>query len=246
MAMEQFLSKIGNDNLQRGDKYFQGVEETSERYIPWLDVYHGRSFTATHWPVIGPGAVSIPLYIYLYHQYQIGYSGWIDMGFSPCGFEKYGLGRSFIFGLWPGVRVGGNFLLKNGQLTEELRLLKGYVELIKEFPEFLLRGRMIGETEIEGSSPFDQNNGKGEQLPVEWNSVQGISWLSENGNRTAYALANLHDSEQNIRIQLNGENENAYRSSGYSCDKHQERTEIIPQDGCINFTIRPWELIIVY
>ncbi len=133
-----------------------------------------RTFVYCHsMAVYGPGAVSIPLYIYLYHQYQIGYAGWIDGGFSPCGYEKYGLGRSFIFGIYPGVRVSGNMELKGENPSDELKMLKGYIGLMKEFPEFLLRGRMVGELTIEGSAPFDQSVGKGDKIPIQWNSVQG-------------------------------------------------------------------------
>ncbi len=244
-SMEKFLSKIGSDNLKRGNKYFQGVEETSERYIPYLDVFHGRSFTATVWPVSGPGAVSIPLYIYLYHQYQIAYAGWIDGGFSPCGYEKYGLGRAFILGMYPGIRVGGNMELKGDNPSDELKMLKGYVELMKEFPEFLLRGRMIGEVVVEGSDYLNTAIGKGDKIPVKWNSVQGICWLSENGDKTAYALANLSDSTQKIRIKLEGENNGLFCSSGYASGKEQKQTGIIPENGCINLIMRPWELAMV-
>ena len=38
-----------------------------------------------------PGAVAIPLYIYVHHEYQLNYAGWIDRGFSPFGDERYGI-----------------------------------------------------------------------------------------------------------------------------------------------------------
>lgn len=244
-SMEKFLAKIGSDNLKRGNKFFQGVEETSERYIPYLDVFHGRSFTATAWPVSGPGAVSIPLYIYLYHQYQIAYAGWIDGGFSPCGYDKYGLGRSFIFGMYPGVRVGGNMELKEENPSDELRMLKGYVELMKEFPEFLLRGRMIGEAVVGGSTPFDQSVGKGGNIPVPWNSVQGICWLSESGDQTAYALANMSEKVQQIRIKLSCQETGINKYSGYAMGIHLDNKLIASDNKWISFAMAPWELAIV-
>ncbi len=244
-SMEQFLSKIASDNMKRGNKFFQGVEETSERYIPYFDVFHGRSFTATAWPVYGPGAVSIPLYIYLYHQYQIGYAGWIDGGFSPCGYEKYGLGRSFIFGIYPGVRVSGNMELKGENPSDELKMLKGYIGLMKEFPEFLLRGRMVGELTIEGSAPFDQSVGKGDKIPIQWNSVQGICWLSESGNQIGYALANLSEKAQQVRVRLNYMKPGKYQYSGYVMGENIDNKLIASDDDWVSFMMEPWELAVL-
>ena len=91
------------DNLRRKARplnpdSFLGIEEPCECYIPWIDIYHGRAFTATRWPANGPGAVSIPLYVYLYHEYQPGYAGWIDGGFSPAGNVRWGMARAFLSG----------------------------------------------------------------------------------------------------------------------------------------------------
>ncbi len=242
-SMKKFLEKIESDNIKRGNKFFQGVEEPSEPYIPYLDVFHGRCFTGTLWPI----AVSIPLYNYLYHQYQIAYAGWIDDWFSPCGYEKYGLGRAFIFGMYPGIRVRGNMVLIRDNPSAELKMLQGYVGLMKESPEFLLRGRMIGEIKTEGSTPFDESVGtEKDKIPVQWNSVQGICWLSEDGNKTAYALANLSDKVQQIRVKLvNHQESDTYNYSGYVMGNHLDIKLISHENNWISFSMEPWELAIV-
>lgn len=244
-AMEKFLARVQSENKARGNDFFQGVEETSEKYIPYLDVFHGRSFTATAWPVHGPGAVSIPLYLFLYHQYQIGYAGWIDGGFSPAGFEKYGLGRSFIFGMYPGVRVAGKMDLKADNPSDELKMLKGYIHLMKEAPKFLLRGRMIGELQLKGAELFDQEVNKGDKIPIKWNAVQGISWLSEYGDQVGYALANLSGKSQEIQIKLVRDNERLFKRSGYVLDKERNQKGLKPINGWLSITLQPWELAIV-
>jgi hypothetical protein len=244
-AIEKFFSGICSENEARGIDFFQGTEEPCEKYIPYLDAFHGRSFTATVWPVAGRGAVSIPLYIFLYHQYQISYAGWIDGGFSPSGFEKYGIGRSFIFGMYPGVRVGGNMQVKGNNSSDELKMLKGYVHFMKEASEFLIRGRMIGELQLKGSEPFNQEVKKGDKIPIKWNAVQGISWLSEKGDKVAYALTNLSEKSQTIQIELVKGNEALFKLSGYVLDKEQNQKGLKPDNGWLTITLQPWELAIV-
>ena len=244
-AMERFFSRICSENEARKIAFFQGTEEPCEKYIPYLDEFHGRSFTSTVWPAVGPGAVSIPLYIFLYHQYQIGYAGWIDGGFSPSGYEKYGIGRSFIFGMYPGVRVNGKMELKGDNPSDELKILKGYVHLTKESPDFLLHGRMIGETQIEGSEIFNQNKGRGDKIPVKWNAVQGISWISEYGDKVGYAITNLSEKSQTVQIKLVKDMERLFKLSGYVLDKSQNQNGLRPVNGWLTITLQPWELAIV-
>jgi len=241
-SMEKFLSKIQSDNLKRGEHCFQGVEEPCERYVPYFDVFHGRAFTATRWPVYGPGAVSVPLYLYLYHQYQIAYAGWIDGGFSPCGYEKYGLGRAYIFGMYPGVRTGGKMELRKNAPSDELLMLKGYLYLMNEAPDFLLRGRMIGETEIEGSGLFDTSAGRGDEIPVSWDAVQGITWLSEKGDRQGTALANLSGEKQDIKIRVEANDGLLFQFVGCRHGQSRRQQGLAPRDGWVQVTMLPWEL----
>ena len=243
-AMEKFLYGISEENRNR-EGAFQGIEEPCERYIPCLDVFHGRSFTATDWPAIGPGAVIIPLYLYLYHQYQIGYAGWIDGRFSPAGNVKCGLGRAFIFGMYPGIRARGSTELNPEKPSEDLKMLKGYVQLIKKFPEYLLHGRMLGELQIRGSDPFNQDVGSGDTIPVEWNAVQGIAWLSVSGDRVGYALANLSGKSQKIRVKLGSDNGQEYGSIGYVLDKEVKRYAMKPHNGWLDMVVQPWELAFI-
>ncbi len=241
-SMERFLSKIQSDNMNRGETYFQGVEEPCERYIPFFDVFHGRAFTATKWPVYGPGAVSVPLYLFLYHQYQIAYAGWIDGGFSPCGFEKYGLGRAYIFGMYPGIRAGGNMELREDAPSDELLMLKGYLHLMKEAPDFLLRGRMIGETEIEGSGPFDTLAGRGDEIPASWDAVQGITWFSEKGDRQGVALANLSYEKQNVRIRVEANDGLLFQLVSCWDGQSGRQQGLASREGWVELTMHPWEL----
>jgi hypothetical protein len=205
-AMSDFLRGVRAEAKAKYPDSFMGVEEPCEAYIPYLDVYHGRAFTDTVWPVNGPGAVSIPLFIYLYHEYIIGYAGWCDAGFSPMGDARIGLARSFIFGMLPGVRYGGPFTIQESNQTEEMLLLCRIAKLVRKCPDYLLLGMMLPEPKIYDSPPLQAPPPKAPwqkrpALPIPWNVVQATTWISSRGN-VCYAVANLSAQPVKPRIEV--------------------------------------------
>lgn len=264
-AMRDFLSTTRAEGKMISADIFMGVEEPCEIYIPYLDIFHGRSYTDTEWPVMGPGGVAVPLFIYLYHPYQIGYSGWIDPAFSPFRDERYGLGRSFIFGMYPGVRVADNYDLTTGlysnaittgkfslmdkTISDEMKTLKAYTELMKAYPEFLVHGEMNGEADIEGSAGIAlDENVKRIPLPVSWKEVQGIGWLSDQNDAIAYALTNLSGKEYNgLIIKLDGKAKGNAEFIYY--DYNAGSVVKVPitnsPDGLMEFSLKPWQIGII-
>lgn len=245
-SMEQFLSGIQLKNIKQGKRRFQGVEETCERYIPFLDVYHGRAYTAAVWPVIGKGAVSVPLYIYLYHPYHIGYAGWIDESFSPYNYVKYGIGRAFIFGMYPGVRVAGNTNL-NATVTEELLMLKSYVQLMKLKPEIVLSGKMISMLDIQGADYLNNyvDKNKKEKTPLNWLSVQGVGWKSSKDGRIAYVVANLSGKTQRVMITSIEGKTNRFQKWSSVLGAMKKVEDIASGNAGIELSLQPWELAII-
>lgn len=241
-ATENFLTTIAQKNAKEGNT-FQGVEETCERYAHLFDIYHGRVFTDTHWPVYGPGAVSIPLYIYLYHEYQMGYAGWIDEGFSPSGYTKYGLGRAFIFGMLPGIRVSGETELTS-EPSEELLMLKSYTELLKLYPEYLIKGRMCGEVSIIGADDFNHMLAETNKFPIYWLSVQGIIWESNQNGGKGVALVNMLDKEQEIEFKPPS-NGKQFQLVSYCNGKRNNDKYIAVDEGKIKLSLLPWELCMI-
>ena len=205
-AMRRFLAGVRSEMHSRNPDSFIGVEEPCEAYIPWIDAVHGRTFTDTHWPVIGSGAVSIPLYIYVYHEHQLNYAGWIDSGFSPFGDERYGLGRAFIFGMQPGVRVNsGAFQYEPGDTpTAKLLMLRDSARLTARLQRFLLLGRMLHDPVVIGSPPIEPPGERGwsarPALPVAWPVVQATAWSDAEGD-VCYAVVNLSDSPQSVELE---------------------------------------------
>ena len=237
-AMVEFLNTINAIKKKRGEqKFFQGVEEPCERFAHLFDIYHGRAFTDTRWPVVGPGAISIPLYSFLYHEYQPGYAGWIDKGFSPSGNIKYGIGRSFIFGMLPGIRVKGATRLKI-PLTKELLMLKSYIILMKKIPQYVLHGRMIGEASILNAFPFEHSK----PVPVQWASVQGIMWQSFGDNTKSILLSNLSEYKQTVWIGVDDLLSSKLKKIASTNGTGIEQQMLQSTGGLVSVELNPWEL----
>jgi len=242
-----------------------GVEEPCEAYAQLIDIYHGRIFTDTRWPVNGPGAVSIPLYVYLYHAYQPGYAGWIDAGFSPFGREKYGLGRAFIFGMLPGVRLtrgGGLFDLERPQISDELKILRNIARLQAFQKDSLILGRMLPAPNVKGSpnlvpleGSLQRQTRRGDTgaaqkrtgLPIPWPVVQATAWQAVDGKTICYAFANLSDQAHRITLGLIGKDGAAVtlERKGYSLDQEikAKTTGTLPMDFPLE--VQPWEVLVL-
>lgn len=242
-AMKDFLAGMRKNAKLISKDNFTGLEEPCEIFIPQIDVVNSRNFCLTGWPVCS-GAVSVPLYNFLYHQYQIFYPGWIP-GRAPFGITKNAIGRAFIFGMYPGIRINGEFDLQNGKVTDESKMLKGYIQLMKKYPEFLLRGKMIGEISVMGCDSTDIVGAKGEVYPIKWKTVQGIAWQSEYRNETAYTLVNLSDKSQEVRIKLNKTYKEALVFTGYELDQ-EVKQNIIPENSeWVMMKLAPWQLSLI-
>lgn len=264
-AMTQFLTTVQQQSKAMNPDSFIGVEEPCETHLQLIDLYHGRAFTDTRWPAAGPGAVSIPLYIYLYHEYQPGYAGWIDPGFSPFGGEKYGLGRAFIFGLLPGVRItagDGLFDLARTPLSDELKILRNITRLLATNTDSLLLGRMLATPVIKDAPPLlppvhslQGQTRRGDTgavqkrtgLPVHWPVVQATAWQPAKGSGICYALANLSDQTQHIKLGLVGKTGATVSllRHGYSLDQETSSQSTVHRPFDLPLDLKPWEVLVV-
>jgi hypothetical protein len=262
-VMQQFFTEARENGKRKSEDIFMGVEEPIEIFMPQLDLYHGRAYTDTEWPVMGPGGVAVPLFLYLYHPYTIAYSGWIDWGFSPFNDVKPGLGRSFIFGMYPGVRTSdsynqntgifteqrsfGIFDLLGGVISDELKMLKSYTELYKAYPEFFVHGEMMHELKIEGCDTIAPAPHRHKKLPVTWDAVQGIAWKSPSGEEVLYAIANLTATDYpKLELMLDGAS-NSAEMMVYDYDKDEILTQPVTlnENGKAGVSLKPYQFAVI-
>ena len=244
-ALQGFLGEVRSTGKKISDRNFTGMEEPCEYYIQELDVAHGRSFAATSWPA-EPGGICIPLYLYLYHPYNIDYAGWIDANFSPLNDERIGIGRAFIFGMAPGVRVRGKMALPANKPSIELRMLKGYTQLFSRYPDHLVRGRMIGEIDLEGAPFFQANGAEGaDTLITGWKDVQGICWSRADGEDRIYALSNLSNEQREVSLIPDSRSGSRFMMTGYALDVPVNRPMDRNEDGSLTLSLEPWQLTVI-
>jgi hypothetical protein len=243
-AMNEFLVSVRKNAKLISEDNFTGNEEPCEMFIQQLDVFDGRNFTLTDWPVGGPGAVAIPLYNFLYHQYQITYTQGLQSR-GPFGIVKNAIGRAFIFGFYPGAMNRGKFDLSKGEISDESKMLKGYIQLMKKYPEFLLSGKMIGEIQIKGCDSIDIVSKTGETYPVKWQTVQGIAWLSETGTEPLYTLANLSDKSQEIQFKTEIKSGQNFENNGFILDAPVKEDVSSDKNGQITLKLAPWQICTV-
>ena len=255
-AMSEFLRSLRQQARRVNSASFIGVEEPCEAYIPWIDIYHGRAFTDTAWPASGPSTVSIPLYIYLYHEHQPGYAGWIDTGFSPMRNVRFGLARAFLFGMQLGVRIHGQpFDLTAGPPTAEMQMLAQAVNVIKQADAYLLKGRMLPTPDVSGSpmiamasaTAAKSQHGRGRPpLPMEWPVVQATAWRSAAGN-VCYAMANLSDSPQTVQLQAtaNGMSATRVRLTRIGSERREALATAVALPSDVSVKLKPWELLCI-
>ena len=244
--MAGFLNTVRDKARSKHPGCFLGVEEPCEAYIPWLDVYHGRAFTETSWPANEPGGISIPLYIYLYHEYQIGYAGWIDPGFSPFGNEDMGLGRAFIFGMHLGVRIMGGDFRSIDEPASPLIHLRDAARLSGKLRDHLILGRMLHDPELTGSPMIPAGTGgrpRANPLPVDWPVVQATTWRSVNNDSICYAIANLSGDPQTVQLEAEAYGMNAanVRLTRIGPDSQKVLAEHTTLPTTLTIELQPWE-----
>jgi len=249
-AMRGFLQRVRSAAGAKHPERFIGVEEPCEAYIPWLDIVHGRAFTDTRWPATGPGTFAAPLYIYLYHEHQLNYAGFIDGGFSPVGDVRMGLGRAFIFGMQLGVRINsGPFALDENKPSPELAMLRDAARLLDRCRSYLLLGRMLHPPEITGSPTIatkGRNFRRRQPWPVAVPAVQATAWRSPEGN-VCYAVANLSAGRARVGLRAEPRGMKAKAFVLKRLDNQGERTlaERIALPSAIELELEPWGICCV-
>jgi len=250
-AMARFLKRIRDEGRRQDPDAFIGVEEPCEAYIPWIDLVHGRAFTDTRWPVKGPGSVSIPLYIYLYHDYQLNYAGWIDGGFSPLGNRLMGLGRAFVFGMQLGVRINGREFEADPGASPSLqtRRLRDAARIIARCEPYLLLGRMLHDPVVTGGGTIDPRTTdppNRPRLPRGWPAVQATAWRAADGT-VCYALANLTDGPRDVTLRAvaHGMTAGKVRLTRVDADAGTVLAEAVPLPAEVPIALQPWGLCAV-
>ncbi len=107
-------------------------EEPHEQLIPYLDGFHVREYYEKRWYRGYPGAVGIPLFAYLYHEYAIGYGG--DSASLSERNDRW-LVRShamnLVTGRTPGAAIWSSTASASAAHPDQIAVIRNHCQLLK-------------------------------------------------------------------------------------------------------------------
>ncbi len=186
-------------------------EEPHEWLIPHLDGIHTREYMEGRWYRSAPGAVGIPLFSYLYHEYAIAYGG-DSAGLNRA--NDRNLVRVHAVNLITGRTPGGSIWSSHQSMFEahpdQITMLRNHCRLLKtRAQECLMLGRMLHPYELDVPD-------LGLTLPVrrgkQWTrqtlptpAVLTSSWQSPAG-RIGHLFVNISEKPQPLAVNVDTRN----------------------------------------
>jgi Domain of unknown function (DUF6259) len=206
-AEEMYAAIIAEAKKVNPD-FVLAVEEPCEYFMPYFDLYMGRPYN-----FFGTGSIptayrrSVPLFIYVYHEYHLGYGGSNEIDIAHPYAEAIKIARKFTNGTLLEVDPGKPaFRLDTiPSPTEELQLARSCTLAITSYAcKYLLFGKRLPDPEAPGlphesvrmwRSAFDQRYPF--DMPVfEVPHVLESTW--EHKGNVAYIFANWQTTEQEV------------------------------------------------
>ncbi|MEW6356940.1 MAG: DUF6259 domain-containing protein [Planctomycetota bacterium] len=190
-------------------------EEPYEHLIPHLDGFHMREYKEKWWYRQYAGAVGIPLFTYLYHEYAIGYGG--DSARSSPSDDPWNVRMhavNLVTGKTPGLAVWSypEQLLKSH--PDPLKMLRNHCRLLKTRAKVhLMLGRMLHPYVLTVPTvTYKFWAGKGDQhKQYEFTepAVLTSSWQSPDGG-VGHLFVNVSKSRQPLTVSIDTRNAPAF------------------------------------
>ncbi len=186
-------------------------EEPHEQLIPYLDGFHVREYYAKRWYRGYRGAVGIPLFSYLYHEYAIGYGG--DSAGLSAHNSRHNV-RAHAMNLVAGRTPGGSVWSSHQNMfdahPDQIAILRNHSRLLKtRAREFLMLGRMLHPYELEVPKiTFQWSTRAGEDIrkqTTEDPAVLTSSWQSPAG-KVGHLFVNISEEPLPLVVSVNTRN----------------------------------------
>ena len=186
-------------------------EEPHEQLIPHLDGFHVREYYEKRWYRGQPGAVGIPLFDYLYHEFAIGYGG------DSAGLSKDNNRvdvRAHAVNLVTGRTPGGSVWSSPASMYEahpdQIAILRNHCRLLQtRAQEFLMFGRMLHPFELAVPKlPFGIAVRRGDKWvreDVPTPAILTSSWQAPDG-RIGHLFVNIAETRQPLQVVLDARN----------------------------------------
>jgi hypothetical protein len=189
-------------------------ESPQEKLIPYLDGFHVREYKEMQWPRDKLGALGIPLFAYLYHEYCLGYDGdgtnFGQKGHNEVPWMLRCHALSIVAGQAPGV---GTWLQQGILFNADPRVLKMVQNrcllMGTVAAHYLREGRMLHSLTIDAPtvsySFSDWNNGNPKPHEFTESSILTSSWQAPDGG-VGHVFVNASDKKQKLEVSLDTRN----------------------------------------
>ncbi|NLF70077.1 MAG: hypothetical protein GX575_13640 [Candidatus Anammoximicrobium sp.] len=149
-AFWNLLDAMRRHSKQLSPDFVLFHEEPHEQLIPHLDGFHVRDYYAKRWYRGYPGAVGIPLFSYLYHEYAIGYGG-DSAGLSEAN-SRWNVrchAMNLVAGRTPGGAVWSSPQSMFDAHPDQIAMIRNHCRLLKtRAKDFLMLGKMLHPYEL--------------------------------------------------------------------------------------------------
>lgn len=253
---QKLLTALRQHGQRRNPDFVLLHEEPHEQLMPSLDGFHVREYYEKRWYRSQPGAVGIPLFSYLYHEYALGYGG--DSAGVSSQNNRWLLRNhalNLVTGRTPGVAVWSNQAAALTAHADQVKLLRNHCRLLKtKARDYLLLGRMLHPLEFDAPQLRFAIDGGDRRTPRKVDIVSPAvltsSWQSPAG-QVGHLFVNISEQQQAVHVALDTRNAPAwatgdvevYRSEGDAVWQRWRQNASLPVTFDAN--LEPSEVVFV-
>lgn len=242
-AFRDLLDALRAHGKRRSSGFVLFHEEPHEQLIPHLDGFHMREYYEKRWYRGYPGAVGIPLFSYLYHEFAAGYGG-DSAGLSKDN-SRWNVrchAMNLVAGRTPGAAIWSSHQNMRDAHPDQIAVIRNHCRLLKtRAKDFLMLGRMLHPVELDVPKveiviPV-QRGGQWVREDVPTPSILTSSWQAPDG-RIGHLFVNIAETRQALRAGIDSRNAPAgeawdvsvYRSAGAGAFEPLWQGQRLPKD----------------
>lgn len=201
-SLVDLFKQLRKDCAPLSPDFALSMEEPGELYLPYLQLIQSRPYVITpDFPISRPMAEGVPLFMFLYHDYQAGWASHLPAS-STGGHPQRTIAKGFAAGCMPGML---HCILYHPRIQWAPSCREMFFKCCRVYRDggvpFLLYGRMLKPlpidvpTRVIQVTPEKQKTTQPLTVPAFYHSV----WEAPDGRR-AVAFFNPEDTPHTIRL----------------------------------------------
>jgi hypothetical protein len=205
---ERVFQRIQSESKRLNPNFVFAVEEPCEYFIPYWELYMGRPYA-----FFGTGydptthRKGVPVFIYVYHDFLLGYGGSNEIDISHPYAEAIKVARKFVNGTMLEIDPGKPAFRLDAEPspTEELRLARSCLKALQTYANtYLVAGSMLREPEVRDEKKVRVRMWRDNTIRERFENMQSVeiplvlcsAWTA--GGKVAYTFANWQTEAQTL------------------------------------------------